>query len=46
MELQDEKGNFVMEQIMDEYGSAILTLLTGGMVIRLFFKVLDMVTAF
>ena len=35
-----------MEQIMEEYGNAILTLLAGGVVLGLFLKVLEIVTAF
>lgn len=46
VELQDEKGNFVMEQIVEEYGNAILTLLAGGMATGLFLKILEVVTAF
>ena len=45
-ELQGKRGNFVMEQIMEEYGNAILALLAGGVVFRSFFMVLEMVTAF
>ena len=35
-----------MGQVMEEYGNAILALLAGGMVTKLFLKVLELVTAF
>lgn len=44
--LQDKEGNFIMEQIMEEYGNALLALSTGGIMIGLFLKVLETVTAF
>lgn len=35
-----------MEQILEQYGSSLLVLITGGIVLNLFLQVLESVTGF